>query len=145
MPNCTACSSVWYLHDQVSYIRADKTYNIFCGRITKHHLVQMLPVATNARFCVKESLSAGRRKSAAPARTTPHFITGALFEKKSASIAISKLYLVALFQLLFAFVDKDHPHQKWTVLTPTSLVHNFCNKLWWGGGGGASTTPAVVW
>lgn len=46
--------------------------------MTKHHLVQMEPVAIRAMFCVRESLSAGRKKSAAPASTTPHFITGAL-------------------------------------------------------------------
>lgn len=47
--------------------------------MTKHHLVQIDPVAIKAAFCVKESFSAGRKKSAAPARTTPHFMTGALY------------------------------------------------------------------
>ena len=51
---------------------------MFLGLMTKHHLVQIEPVAINAKFCVRESLSAGRTKSDAPARTTPHFITGAL-------------------------------------------------------------------
>jgi hypothetical protein len=54
------------------------THSIFLGLMTKHHLVQIEPVAINAMFCVRESLSAGRRKSDAPARTTPHFMTGAL-------------------------------------------------------------------
>jgi len=54
------------------------TYNTFFGLITKHHLVQIAPVAIKATFCVIESFSAGRRKSLAPASTTPHFITGAL-------------------------------------------------------------------
>ena len=31
-----------------------------------------------AMFCVSDNFSAGRMKSAAPAATTPHFITGAL-------------------------------------------------------------------
>lgn len=55
-----------------------QTYSMFFGLITKHHLVQILPVAIKAAFWDRESFSAGRRKSAAPARTTPHFITGAL-------------------------------------------------------------------
>jgi hypothetical protein len=46
--------------------------------MTKHHLDQIDPVAISARFCVRESLSAGRTKSDAPVRTTPHFMTGAL-------------------------------------------------------------------
>lgn len=46
----------------------------------KHHLVQMEPVAMRARFCVRDSFSAGRRKSDAPARTTPHFMMGALYK-----------------------------------------------------------------
>ena len=48
--------------------------------MTKHHLVQSEPVASKAAFWGRDSFSAGRRKSAAPARTTPHFITGALFD-----------------------------------------------------------------
>ena len=50
--------------------------------MTKHHLVQIDPVAIKATFWVKESFSAGRRKSDAPAMTTPHFMTGALYRKK---------------------------------------------------------------
>src|SRR5207248_5027888 len=50
------------------------THSIFFGLMTKHHLVQIEPVAIRARFCVMESLSAGRTKSAAPARATPHFM-----------------------------------------------------------------------
>lgn len=56
----------------------------------KHHLVQILPVAVNARFCVKESFSAGRKKSLTPARTRAHFITGALHQP---NILISALDL----------------------------------------------------
>lgn len=52
--------------------------------MTKHHLVQIEPVAIKARFCCRDSFSAGRRKSAAPASTTPHFITGALHRYQSA-------------------------------------------------------------
>lgn len=51
--------------------------SMFFGLMTKHHLVQMEPVAIRARFCVKDNFSAGRRKSVAPARTTPHFMIGA--------------------------------------------------------------------
>ena len=54
------------------------THSIFLGRMTKHHLVQIEPVAIKAKFCVRESLSAGRTKSDAPEITTPHFMTGAL-------------------------------------------------------------------
>lgn len=39
----------------------------------KHHRVQIAPVAVRARFCVRESFSAGRAKSATPARTSPHY------------------------------------------------------------------------
>jgi hypothetical protein len=54
------------------------THSIFFGLMTKHHLIQIEPVAIRARFCVMESFSAGRTKSDAPAMTTPHFMTGAL-------------------------------------------------------------------
>lgn len=54
------------------------TYSIFCGRMTKHHRVQIEPVAMSAAFWVRDNFSAGRKKSDAPARTTPHFMTGAL-------------------------------------------------------------------
>ena len=54
---------------------------MFFGIITKHHLVQIEPVAIKAKFCVIDSFSAGRKKSEAPAATTPHFITGALHIK----------------------------------------------------------------
>lgn len=40
----------------------------------------MAPVHMRAKFCVRESDSAGRAKSAAPAATMAHFITGALWE-----------------------------------------------------------------
>jgi hypothetical protein len=70
-------SQVWYQSRRTSE-EGRSTYNIFAGRITKHHLVQILPVAINARFCVNDNFSAGLRKSLAPANTTPHFITGAL-------------------------------------------------------------------
>lgn len=48
------------------------TYKMFFGLMTKHHLVQIKPVATRAAFCERESWLAGRVKSAAPARTRPH-------------------------------------------------------------------------
>jgi hypothetical protein len=54
------------------------THSIFFGLMTKHHLIQIEPVAIKAMFCVMESFSAGRTKSDAPAMTTPHFMTGAL-------------------------------------------------------------------
>jgi hypothetical protein len=54
------------------------THSIFFGLMTKHHLIQIEPVAIKAMFCVIESFSAGRTKSDAPAMTTPHFMTGAL-------------------------------------------------------------------
>lgn len=38
----------------------------------------MRPVAVKAPFWVSESFSAGRAKSEIPARTRPHFMTGAL-------------------------------------------------------------------
>jgi len=38
----------------------------------KHQRVHMAPVAMRAAFCDSERTSAGRAKSAAPARTTPH-------------------------------------------------------------------------
>ncbi len=55
----------------------------------KHHLVQIVPVAIKARFCVRESFSGGRKKSLTPARTRTHFITGALSVASSVSIAQS--------------------------------------------------------
>ena len=42
------------------------------GLITKHQRVQIRPVATRALFCEREREEAGRAKSAAPARTSPH-------------------------------------------------------------------------
>lgn len=48
------------------------TYNRFRGLIMKHHLVQIMPVATSAMFCERLSDSGGRKKSETPARTTPH-------------------------------------------------------------------------
>jgi hypothetical protein len=62
------------------------THSMFCGLMTKHHLVQIEPVAIRARFWVMESLSAGRTKSDAPARTTPHFMTGALSDANETSV-----------------------------------------------------------
>ena len=50
-----------------------------------------------AAFCVRESLSAGRRKSDAPARTTPHFITGALFVKTISIIVLNVSALKLVF------------------------------------------------
>ena len=55
-----------------------RSYSIFFGLMTKHHLVQIVPVATKAAFVFNDNLSAGLKKSVAPARTTPHFMTGAL-------------------------------------------------------------------
>ena len=45
---------------------------MFLGLMTKHQRVQILPVAMRATFWDSESDSAGRAKSAAPARTRPH-------------------------------------------------------------------------
>ena len=42
------------------------------GLMMKHQRVHMAPVAMRAAFCDSERTSAGRAKSAAPARTTPH-------------------------------------------------------------------------
>ena len=69
------------------------TYNIFAGRITKHHLVQILPVAIKARFCVNDNFSAGLKKSLAPAKTTPHFITGALFITSPLALVLFPSYI----------------------------------------------------
>ena len=41
--------------------------------MTKHHLVQIAPVAVRARFCESDRLSAGRVKSLTPARTRLHY------------------------------------------------------------------------
>lgn len=43
----------------------------------RHQRVQIRPVAVRAPFCWRESFSAGRAKSAMPARTRAHFMTGA--------------------------------------------------------------------
>lgn len=43
-----------------------------------HQRVQIAPVPMRAKFCVSDRFSAGRAKSATPARTSPHFIMGAL-------------------------------------------------------------------
>jgi hypothetical protein len=58
--------------EQVEY-----TYKRFLGLMTKHQRVQIKPVAMRAPFCESESDSTGRAKSAAPARTRPHFMMGA--------------------------------------------------------------------
>ena len=49
------------------------TYSMFLGVMTKHHRVQIVPVATRARFWVKESFSAGRARSEMPAMTRDHW------------------------------------------------------------------------
>ena len=98
---------------------------MFLGRMTKHHLVQMDPVARRAAFCVRESFSAGRRKSEAPARTTPHFITGALITPYMLADVANSRTRVARSK----FHQVNRPYQKCTVLIPTSLVHNLWNKL----------------
>lgn len=46
---------------------------MFLGLIMKHHRVQIAPVHVRARFCVRESFSAGLVKSLAPARTRVHY------------------------------------------------------------------------
>lgn len=121
--------------------REKPTYSMFCGRMTKHHLVQMQPVAIKAMFCVKESFSGGRKKSAAPARTTPHFITGALYTHivsillflstrhiRCAITGVAKDVFCenrALPNSCFVIVfHLSHTYQKCTVLIPTSLVHS---------------------
>lgn len=55
----------------------DWTYKRFLGLMTKHQRVQIKPVAMSAPFWERESDSTGRAKSAAPARTRPHFMMGA--------------------------------------------------------------------
>ena len=49
------------------------SYSTFRGVITKHHLVQIAPVAISAAFCVSESDSAGLARSLMPARTMHHY------------------------------------------------------------------------
>ena len=51
--------------------------------MTKHQRVQMAPVQVRAAFWVRESWEAGRARSAAPAMTIDHFITGALQHKSA--------------------------------------------------------------
>ncbi len=107
----------------------------------KHHLVQRVPVAVNARFCVRESFSGGRKKSLTPARTMAHFMTGALFHPTS---FISSAYTQTLehfsnspqqiaggvWEMNVSWGMGVVPsNQKCTVLTPTSLVHNRCRIL----------------
>lgn len=93
----------------------------------KHHLVQMDPVAIRAKFCVKDNFSGGRRKSVAPARTTPHFMTGALYVK------IRNQHDRFLYswtrQLRRPNTESRLTYQKCTVRMPTSLVHNLCHML----------------
>ena len=73
---------------------------MFLGLIIKHHLVQIVPVPIRARFCVRESFSAGRKKSDTPARTRAHFITGALHGQASVraeiddTMAIGNVYVI---------------------------------------------------
>jgi hypothetical protein len=55
------------------------TYRMFLGLMIKHHRVQIAPVAVRAAFCVRESFSAGRAKSATPARTRHHCHSLVLF------------------------------------------------------------------
>jgi hypothetical protein len=50
-----------------------ETYRIFLGLMIKHHRVQMAPVQVRAKFWVRERFSAGRAKSAIPARTRHHY------------------------------------------------------------------------
>lgn len=47
---------------------------MFLGVMTKHQRVQIVPVATRARFWVRESFSAGRARSEMPAMTRDHCI-----------------------------------------------------------------------
>jgi len=79
---------------------------MFLGRITKHHLVQIDPVAMSAAFCVRESFSAGRRKSEAPARTTPHFMTGA----QKCTVLIPTSLVHNLWNRLWGFSDAEAGH-----------------------------------
>ena len=53
--------------------RRRKSYSRFLGLMTKHHRVQIAPVAIRARFCESDRLSAGRVKSLAPARARHHY------------------------------------------------------------------------
>ena len=43
------------------------------GLIIRHHLVQIAPVHVRAKFWVRESFSAGRARSAIPAKTRDHY------------------------------------------------------------------------
>lgn len=47
---------------------------MFLGLMMKHQRVQIMPVQVRAKFCVKESFSAGRAKSEMPARTRAHYL-----------------------------------------------------------------------
>lgn len=49
-----------------------ETHKMFFGLMIKHHRVQIIPVAVRARFCVRESFSAGRYISPIPAITIDH-------------------------------------------------------------------------
>lgn len=49
------------------------THKMFLGLMMKHHRVQIAPVAVKARFCVRESFSAGRERSLIPAMTMAHY------------------------------------------------------------------------
>jgi len=58
---------------EIGRMGREDTYRTFLGLMIKHHLVQIIPVAVRATFCVKESFSTGRAKSDMPARTSAHY------------------------------------------------------------------------
>jgi hypothetical protein len=107
----------------------------------KHHLVQILPVAVKAMFCVRESFSVGRKKSLTPARTIPHFITGALNHRLLLASELGPPFCPPK-QLsgLEGYAD-----QKCTVFSPTSLVHNRWKMLCCAAGAPSTVgVPATV-
>lgn len=103
------------------------TYNIFLGLMTKHHRVQMAPVHMSAKFWVRESDSAGRAKSAAPARTSPHCCLSAIVYS---TILLAVPVACAVFQKLnvtssSSFLDLAiHPRRHSQMVTTDSNIQN---------------------
>ena len=62
---------VWVAPTQKSR-KLTEARNMLRGLMMKHQRVQIRPVQVRAAFCESERSEAGRAKSAAPARTSPH-------------------------------------------------------------------------
>lgn len=80
----------------------------------KHQRVQMKPVAVRAAFWVRDSFSAGRKKSDTPARTTAHCVE-VVYNCQPAGSAVTSTYLfiqMSRNQRLSAYLHDGCPMRK---------------------------------